>query len=252
MQRYFTNEKLILFEPFFISGDDFHHMSRVMRMKSGEKVYIVDQEENAFIAEVIEIGESAVKLRPQESIEKSPELPVQITIASGLPKGDKLDLIVQKATELGAFSFLPFPAERSISRWETKKVRKKIERLEKIAKEAAEQSHRTHIPTITFCESFAALMNRFAEFDYVLLAYEESARSNETKTLVATFEKMKPGEKLLVIFGPEGGVSDKEVTLLTQANVLFAGLGSRILRTETAPLYFLAAASYFFELEKSF
>ncbi|WP_088809011.1 MULTISPECIES: 16S rRNA (uracil(1498)-N(3))-methyltransferase [Listeria] len=248
MQRYFTSQKVDMTKPFSISGDDFHHMSRVMRMKTGDQIYVVDCSETAFVAELTNLVADSAELRVLKKLEQSPELPAQISIASGLPKGDKLELIVQKATELGAHAFIPFAAERSITKWEAKKMRKKLERLEKIAKEAAEQSHRTHIPSVSFCENLTALMATFADYDYVLCAYEESAREHETKTLVATFEKMQPGERLLVIFGPEGGMSENEVARLVEEDASLAGLGPRILRTETAPFYVLAAASYHFEL----
>ncbi len=247
MQRYFISQKVEVAEPFLIDGNDFHHISRVMRMKVGDRVFVVDGSETAFVAELTNLTAESAELCAVEKLAESSELPVQISIASGLPKGDKLELIVQKATELGAYAFFPFAAERSISKWEAKKVHKKLERLEKIAKEAAEQSHRTHIPTISFADSLTTLMATFKEYDYVLCAYEESAREYETKTLALTFEKMQPGEKLLVLFGPEGGFSENEVARLV-GKVKLAGLGPRILRTETAPLYCLGAASYYFEL----
>ncbi|EUJ33346.1 16S ribosomal RNA methyltransferase RsmE [Listeria floridensis FSL S10-1187] len=221
-------------------------------MKANDRVFVVDLSERAFLAEITEVLEDQVVLRFLSWQESETELPIRIAIASGLPKGDKLDFIVQKGTELGAVAFYPFKAERSVTKWEPKKTAKKIERLERIAKEAAEQSHRTHIPKIEFASDLGKLLTLMEAFDYVVCAYEESSRAGEKNVLATVFEEIPHGASLLVIFGPEGGLSETEVEQFGKKDVHFAGLGPRILRTETAPLYLLAAASYHFELADSF
>lgn len=153
------------------------------------------------------------------------------------------ELIIQKSTELGAHKFISYKAERSVVKWDDKKVIKKIERLQKIAQEAAEQSHRTIIPEVHYAASFKELMFGHVHYDFVIAAYEESAREGEDSALASLFQTMKPGQSVLCIFGPEGGISEKELLLLEEANAKLAGLGPRILRTETAPLYVLSAAS---------
>ncbi|MBC1501131.1 16S rRNA (uracil(1498)-N(3))-methyltransferase [Listeria weihenstephanensis] len=249
MQRYFVDE--IKAETAVITGDNFHHITRVMRMKLEDEVYLVTPDERTAVAAISELGEDFVRLDVISWLEASSELPVEITIASGLPKGDKLELITQKGTELGAKHFLSFPAKRSISKWDGKKAKKKTERLEKIAMEAAEQSHRSFIPDFEHLDTFAALLEKSAAYDYVVVAYEESAKEGETAALATLFGTMEKGQSVLAIFGPEGGFDAEEIAKLEAHHALKVGLGPRILRTETAPFYFLAAASYAFELAKN-
>ncbi|EUJ26093.1 16S rRNA (uracil(1498)-N(3))-methyltransferase [Listeria cornellensis] len=246
MQRYFIEE--VKDETAIITGDNFHHIVRVMRMKLDDQVYLVTPDERTAIAGISELGEDFVRLTVLSWKSESTELPIDITIASGLPKGDKLELITQKGTELGAKHFVSFPAKRSISKWDGKKAKKKVERLDKIALEAAEQSHRSFVPKFQHVESFQVLIQSLADYDYVVVAYEESAKEGETAALATVFNQMKPGESMLAIFGPEGGFSVEEIDKLEANKALKVGLGPRILRTETAPFYFLAAASYAFEL----
>lgn len=246
MQRYFIEE--IKDETAIITGDNFHHIVRVMRMKLDDQIYLVTPDERTAIAGISELGEDFVRLTVLSWKSESTELPIDITIASGLPKGDKLELITQKGTELGAKQFLSFPAKRSISKWDGKKAKKKVERLDKIALEAAEQSHRSFVPKFRHLESFQALVQSLPDYDYIVVAYEESAKEGETAALATVFNQMKPGESVLAIFGPEGGFSTEEIDTLEANKALKVGLGPRILRTETAPFYFLAAASYAFEL----
>ncbi|WP_239253995.1 16S rRNA (uracil(1498)-N(3))-methyltransferase [Listeria ilorinensis] len=250
MQRYFVNEPFRPKDQIAITGDDYHHIVRVMRMEKGDQLMLAFQK-TAAQAEIEYVTEEAVICRVLDLLDMDPELPVSITIASGLPKGDKLEWIVQKGTELGAEQFLVFAADRSVAKWDGKKIPKKLERLQKIAKEAAEQSHRTQLPTVDYLpDLYGFLQKEMAQYDAVFCAYEESARSGEKQTLAHLFEEASPGTRLLGIFGPEGGISEKEREFLQELGVYFAGLGPRILRTETAPLYVLSAASYHFDLAK--
>ncbi|MEK6189485.1 MAG: 16S rRNA (uracil(1498)-N(3))-methyltransferase [Carnobacterium alterfunditum] len=250
MQRYFLNEDLKDYQNQTISigGDSFHHMIKVMRMKVDHRVYLVTKDQQAFIAKINAIEENKVLLNWVEDDLRQQELPIDVTIASGLPKGDKLDLIVQKGTELGASAFIPFAGSFSITKWDTKKAAKKIERLQKIAQEAAEQSHRTKVPTLQPLASVKQLIEMKEQFDVCLVAYEESAKAGEDQNFVKGLKMLPAGGKLLIVFGPEGGLSKDEVGAFIQSGFLPCALGPRILRTETAPLYALAAASYHFEL----
>lgn len=247
MQRYFVNAPS---EDgrFYIEGEDYHHIVRVMRMKQGDQIVCVSPNGESAICEIAEItGEQAVADIVQWNVESS-ELPIQITIASGLPKGDKLELIIQKGTELGAFGFVPFVAARSIVKWDEKKSSKKVDRWQKISKEAAEQSHRSHVPEVASPITFSNLVKVAEDFDYKLIAYEEEAKQGESSVLFEVLNKMRPKESLIIVFGPEGGLTEKEVAMLKGNGFHSCGLGPRILRTETAPLYLLSAASYHFEL----
>ncbi|MEH7549147.1 MULTISPECIES: 16S rRNA (uracil(1498)-N(3))-methyltransferase [Bacillaceae] len=247
MQRYFVQQKANN-DHFIIDEEDRHHIVKVMRMEIDDRIICVDPEGKQAVCRLSEITNSSVVADVVQWIDESPELPISITIASGLPKGDKLEWIIQKGTELGAQQFLPFSAARSVVKWDEKKAAKKIDRWQKIAKEAAEQSHRTILPSIINPMSFKELLKKSNDFDYKLAAYEEESRQGETSVLSSTLKKMKNGETLLFVFGPEGGLAEEEVQQLKDFGFGLCGLGPRILRTETAPLYSLAAISYHFEL----
>ena len=249
MQRYFLEEAYQKKANYEVSGEGYHHMIRVMRMGIGAQVYLVFANQIAIIAEVTEILEQSVYLKEIAKEQQTKELPIQVTIACGYPKGDKLEFIAQKVTELGGHQLIGFPAQSSVVKWDEKKLQKKQPRIEKIVQEAAEQSHRQVTPTITLFSSSQAFYKTLTQYDAILVAYEESAKQGEQSQLVQTLKRLPLGATLLVIFGPEGGLSQKEVTILEAAGGRLCGLGPRILRCETAPLYLLSAVSYQFELQ---
>lgn len=247
VQRYFVKHRANDLR-FLIDGEDLHHIINVMRMEMDDNIICVEPEGKAAVCKIVKITDEQVVADVVQWIDETTELPISVTIVSGLPKGDKLEWIIQKGTELGAHEFLPFAAKRSIVKWDDKKAAKKIERWQKIAKEAAEQSHRSFLPEVGFPVSFKALLEKGKHFDYKLVAFEEESRNGETSTFSATLQKMKKGESLLFVFGPEGGLAEEEVQALQEHDFALCGLGPRILRTETAPLYALSAISYHFEL----
>lgn len=247
MQRYFIDEQENE-NQFNISGEDYHHIVRVMRMKAGDEIICVLPMGKGAICQIEEITDEMVVANVVKWEEGTSELPVQVAVASGLPKGDKLEWIIQKGTELGAFEFVPFTASRSVVKWDGKKAAKKIERWQKIAKEAAEQAHRSRIPAIKEPVSVKELIKTSDNYTYKLIAYEEEAREGEGVALSSALARMQAGDSLLIVFGPEGGLTPEEVSLLGENGFVPCGLGPRILRTETAPLYALSAVSYHFEL----
>lgn len=248
MQRYFLENKNINGSTVKIIGDDFHHITRVMRMEPGEEIITVNEDGLAGIAKIAEITNGAVVGTVIEWKNEESELPIKVAIVSGLPKGDKLEYIVQKGTELGATEFIPFIAARSVVKWDQKKASKKIERLQKIAKEAAEQSHRSILPTVQEPMTVAQLIQYAEKFDFKLIAFEEEAKRGEKAQLAKVLTAVQSGQSILFVFGPEGGLTIEEVDKLSEAGFIACGLGPRILRTETAPLYALAAVSYQVEL----
>lgn len=245
MQRYFIGGKVPENRITEITGDDAKHIAKVMRQNAGDRLIVV-MEEKAFMATII-TAERNIELRLDDELKNNVEIPKQVTIACGLPKGDKLDLITQKCTELGMYALIPFGAERSIVKWDAAKNDKKIARLQKIAKEAAEQSHRTHLPEIHKVHSFKQLMETAESYDAVIVAYEEEAKSNCPTRFADLLKTLYDKSSILIVFGPEGGISEKEVVSLKRVGALFTSLGPRILRTETAPFYALSAMSYEFE-----
>lgn len=250
MQRYFLKEPYQKQESYDVHGEAYHHMIRVMRMSTGDQVFLAFDNQVSIIAKISEITEEAVVLIEVAKEQQKKELPIQITIASGYPKGDKLELVVQKGTELGAASFIGFPAKTSVVKWDGKKLSKKQQRLEKIAQEAAEQSHRQITPTIELLMNETEFFQKLTNYDVIIVAYEESAKQGETAQLAQIFQTIDSGSRVLAIFGPEGGLTPNEVETLVNAGGKLCGLGPRILRTETAPLYLLSAASYQLELAR--
>ncbi|MCA1318884.1 16S rRNA (uracil(1498)-N(3))-methyltransferase [Bacillus tianshenii] len=249
MQRYFVHSNQIEDQTITITGEDVHHIVRVMRMNVEDRLLcsLSDTRQTA-LCQIAEITNDMVVAHIVEWISAEVELPVRVTIANGLPKGDKLELVIQKGTELGAEMFIPFNAARSIVKWDEKKGQKKVERWNKIAKEAAEQSHRSFLPEVTAPLSFAELLKESGNYDHKLVAYEESAKKGERSAFAQALQNMNAGESVLMLFGPEGGLSEKEIDKLTEQGFILCALGPRILRTETAPLYALSAISYHFEL----
>jgi 16S rRNA (uracil1498-N3)-methyltransferase len=250
MQRYFIPDNQVDNHSIRIKGEDARHITKVMRMKTDDEIICCNYSGQAFYCRIDSILENEVTAEVIHPLEADHELPIKVAIVQGLPKGDKLDTIVQKATELGADTFFLFQAERSIVKWVgTSKIERKQERLQKIAKEAAEQSHRNKVPVVTEPMSLKELLKRSSDFDQKVVAYEEVAKQGEMSGLSGVFKAMKPCDSLMVVIGPEGGLSEAEVTAFDNAGFVRCALGKRILRTETASMYVLSAASYYFELE---
>ncbi|MGN7476642.1 16S rRNA (uracil(1498)-N(3))-methyltransferase [Solibacillus silvestris] len=247
MQRYFVETIGNDENEFIITGENARHISKVMRMAAGEEIIVV-YKNIANICEIMAIDQEVLVKKTGKSI-PSPEMPIKIDIACGLPKADKLELIAQKATELGMHALIPFAAERSIVKWDDKKAKKNQERLQKIAQEAAEQSHRTHVPQVVLPISFKQLVQTFVGYDEIYIADEEDAKLDNRTSFKQKLQLLNKGKELriLCIFGPEGGISRQESAVLLEAGAQTMSLGPRILRAETAPLYALAAISYEFE-----
>jgi 16S rRNA (uracil1498-N3)-methyltransferase len=249
MQRYFVPPANWENDRVFLKDEDAKHISKVMRMQPGDNIICCDNNTRSAICEIINLDGNVVEVQAVNELESDSEMPVIVTIAQGLPKADKLEYIVQKGTELGASSFYPFSADRSVAKWDVKKAAKKKERLEKIAKEAAEQSHRNKIPEIMNPGSFSDLLKLAEQYNIKIVAYEEEAKQQEYSRFSSALKKVEKGDNLLCVIGPEGGISEKEASILKEHGFELCGLGPRILRTETAPLYILSAISYHFELK---
>ena len=245
MQQYFVKgraEELMT----ITDKDTAKHMFSVMRLAEGDEVVLVFEDGIKRLARVV--SSSQQQLEMVQELQDDVERPVQVTIASGFPKGDKLDFVAQKATELGMTALWAFPADWSVVKWDGKKLGKKAEKLEKIAQGAAEQSKRNRIPAVRLFEKKADFLAQLTGFDQIILAYEEAAKEGEQANLVKALSGLETGQSVLVIVGPEGGVSPEEVAAFEGAGAVKTGLGPRILRAETAPLYALSAISYATEL----
>jgi 16S rRNA (uracil1498-N3)-methyltransferase len=245
MQRYFIPKDQFddKEQKVVIHGDDVNHIVKVMRSSVGDQLISCNGVGDCFLSRIIQIDKDEVICLLEKKLEDNRELPVHVTLAQGLPKGDKMDLIIQKGTELGASAFIPFSSSRTIVQLDDKKEQKRIERWEKIAKEASEQSHRSTVPRLDRVSTLKQILALASEYDLVMMAYE----NEQTTTLHQQLKSISIGAKILIIIGPEGGFSEQEVGLAMEYGIIPVMLGRRILRTETAGFYSLACISYYFE-----
>ncbi|MGD9676802.1 MAG: 16S rRNA (uracil(1498)-N(3))-methyltransferase [Vulcanibacillus sp.] len=242
MQRYFVDPKLFSEDKVIIIGEDAHHITKVLRCNIGDKIICCNNGGLDVITEIIYMSFERVETKIISIIKQDREPLVKITLAQALPKSDKMDFIIQKGTEIGVTTFLPFNSERTIVQLNQQKEQKKIGRWEKIAKEAAEQSHRSRIPNILPIVNYKELIGNFKN-RIVLIAYEREV----TTTLFKAIENMSELKEILLIIGPEGGFSDQEVELASKNGAISISLGRRILRAETAGLVGVANILYHYE-----
>lgn len=250
MQRYFVPAQQIDTQTCRILGQDAHHILHVLRMKPGDQLICSDGLGKSMLARIAHVTKHEVICDIVESLAQDRELPIRVSIAQGLPKGDKLEWIIQKGTELGAHHFFPFISTRTVVKYDGKKEAKKLERWKKIIKEAAEQSHRDVIPDIHDIQSFKELLQ--LEADVKLVAYEDAALQEaqagiQGSIFYQALQEMKQGQSVVIAIGPEGGFEEQEIKQLVDHGYQTVGLGKRILRTETASQYVLAAISFYFE-----
>lgn len=247
MQRYFVPAVNWDENQIIVTGDDVHHINRVMRFHEQDSIICNHPDGRAAVCTIVKQTADTVTADIETWLDENVELPVQVTIAQGLPKGDKLDFVLQKGTELGATGFIPVQTDRSVVIWDKKKSIKKQERHKKIVKEASEQSHRNHIPNIHPLVHTNEFVRENHPYDVLLFAYEEEAKSSEYSSFAEHLKQLKSGQSILVFIGPEGGFSKKEADALQENGFMPVRLGPRILRAETAALYVLSCVSYHLE-----
>ncbi|WP_295731536.1 16S rRNA (uracil(1498)-N(3))-methyltransferase [uncultured Limosilactobacillus sp.] len=247
MQRYFIHQSQpTIHETVILPKEIAHHFITVLRAQIGAECELVFSNEHVYLAALVNAQMARVEII--KDMHQNAELPIYSILACGLPKTkDKPELIVQKATELGADEIIFFESKRSVSHWTGAKQGKKLARLQKIANGAAEQSHRNRIPKVTYLPNLAALLAQ-TDADHKIVAWEESAKQGETSALATVMHQVNSGDRLLAIFGPEGGLTESEIEKMVAEGVVPVGLGPRILRAETAPLYLLGAISFALEL----
>src|SRR5690625_2248021 len=247
MQRYFVPQEGWHHGRIQLIGNDARHIRVVMRNKIGEKVICIRTDGMVALCTITEITKESVTLQFVRWIDSNKELPIYVTIAQALPKGNKIDFILQKGTEFGAGQFTFFESDRSIVKWDQQKSKQKLARFHKIVKEASEQCHRNVIPKINEPTSLVKLLEQKHEYDIMLFAYEAESQTKDYNSFAVQLKKITNNSKVMIFIGPEGGFSEKEVQLLQDYNISPIRLGPRILRTESASLYALACISYHFE-----
>lgn len=250
MNHFFTDPSLIQGMDIYIRGDDVKHIKNVLRMKAGEEISIsngIDDKE--YRCEIAEIGDDEVRCRLRFIKEEGVELPVRITLFQGLPKADKMELIIQKAVELGAAEVIPVDCRRCVVRLDDKKYAKKRERWQEIAEAAAKQSKRAIIPTVGEQMSMKEAVAYARDMECRCIPYELAEGMDATNAFMEKIKAAPAGSKAAVFIGPEGGFAEEEVELAKNAGIEPISLGRRILRTETAGMALLSMIMY--ELERS-
>ncbi|MFC5532108.1 16S rRNA (uracil(1498)-N(3))-methyltransferase [Cohnella yongneupensis] len=250
MQRYFVPPAQLGAEAVALEGDDARHLAQVMRAKPGDKFIACDGSGREVLAKIVTVDKDKVNADIVEERISGAEMAWRVTVAQSLPKGDKLETVIQKGTEAGAAAFLPFLSKRTVVQYDERKEAKRIDRWRKIAKEAAEQSHRSIVPEVMAVSTWKALVGKIGGYDLVLMCYEEEGRAgNGLKRALTEFEasirtKSINAPCILIVVGPEGGFDEQEAAAASAAGAKLIGLGKRILRTETAALYALACIAY--------
>lgn len=249
MQQYFLNEELNVESTYELSKDDSNHIVRIMRKKINDKVYVVFNNEVKYICNIIDNNVDKVLITPYKQVDGSNELPTKITVAIPPLKNDKIEYLIQKLTELGVSNIVLFNSERNIAKIKKDKVDSKLNRWNKIIKEAAEQSKRNIIPDITYVDSMKELVSFSENYNYKVVAYEKESINEDNINLKRLLNSDLNNKDVIAVFGSEGGLSEQEIDNLIDGNFDVIGLGKRILRAETAPLYFVSCVSYFSEFK---
>lgn len=247
MHQFFVGPNQIEDDTAIILGKDVNHIKNVLRMKIGEEIRILNgRDDKEFCCQIEKMEEERVLCKIRFVKQGGLELPAQVFLFQGLPKGDKMDLIVQKSVELGVTEIIPVATKRSIVKLDEKKAGRKEERWNKISEAAAKQSRRQHIPKVRSVMEWQEALNYAKEFEVKLIPYELSSGMEETKGQI---ESIAPGQRVGIFIGPEGGFEEEEINLAKEGGVIPITLGKRILRTETAGFTILAWIMYHLEKE---
>lgn len=245
MYHFFVDEGQIKEDTITIEGTDVNHIKNVLRMKEKEKLLISNGTDKDFLCEILSISSQSVLCKIIDVDLEGTELPSKIYLFQGLPKSDKMELIIQKAVELGVHEIIPVDTKRSVVKLDEKKAENKIKRWQQISLSAAKQSKRIIIPNIHKIMSFKEALEYASGFEYNLIPYENAKGMEDTKKAI---EAIKPHTSIGIFIGPEGGFDEAEISLAISNGVLPVTLGKRILRTETAGI--AALSVIMFHLEK--
>ena len=236
MVRFFVSAEDLEKEKVSLTGENAQH-AKVLRLKPGETVLLCDGKGRECVCEVESTDGWLLKV--QQRRDSRSEASVRVSVYMALPKADKLEHVIQKATELGAYEIVTFPSGRCVSRPDEKSLKKKLERWQKIAASAAEQSGRGRIPAVRVLGSFSEALAQAAQADKALMFYEHE------EALTLKMALSSGGYRTVsLLTGPEGGLEDGEVAQAREAGLQVCTLGKRILRCETAPLFALSAVMY--------
>ncbi len=229
-----------------ITGSDVNHIRNVLRMKVGEEISVSNGEDGReYRCGILELTEDAIYCELRFIKEETNELPVEVTLYQGLPKADKMELIIQKCVELGVSRIVPVETKRAIVKLDPKKAASRVQRWQGIAEAAAKQSKRGIIPKVGDLCDFRAAVEEASRMEVRLIPYEMAEDMSRTRELIGS---IRPGQRVAIFIGPEGGFDEKEIETALAAGITPVTLGRRILRTETAGMVALSWIGY--ELER--
>lgn len=246
MQNFFVYDWQVQGGMVTIEGTDVNHIVNVLRMKVGEEVSVHDDVNRKYLCRIAELQEDKVCLSILEQQASDTELPCRIYLFQGLPKGDKMEWIIQKGVELGAYAIVPVATKRAVVKLDEKKAQKKVARWNSIAESAAKQSGRGMIPEVLPVMKFAEALEFAKDLDLNLIPYEKAEGIADTKQRIA---EIRPGQSIGIFIGPEGGFEEAEVEMAKEMQAVPVTLGRRILRTETAGMTMLSILMYHLESE---
>lgn len=244
MQHFFVTPMQVEKPYIYLEGSDVNHMKNVLRMKKGEKVEISDGNNRKYVCAVECYEEGKAVLTILEEKELDTELNARICLFQGLPKADKMELVIQKAVELGAAEIIPVITKRSVVKLDAKKGEKKVQRWNEIAKSAAKQAGRGVIPQVSRIVSYQEALEYAAALDVILFPYELAEEIAHSREVISS---VKQGQSVGVFIGPEGGFEKEEADLADKKGAATITLGRRILRTETAAITVLSLLMYHLE-----
>ena len=238
MVRFFVAPEELNGDTLVLAGENAQH-AKVLRLKVREEVLVCDGQGRECLCSITDVSAGQLELEVLERRTSTTEAAVRVSVYMAFPKADKLEHVIQKATELGAYEIVAFPSARCVSKPDEKSLKKKLERWQKIASSAAEQSGRGRVPQVRTLPSFAEALKQAAQADKPLMFYE-----NEQAVTLKMALTSSPYETVSLLTGPEGGLEEKEVAQAREAGLQVCTLGKRILRCETAPLCALSAVMY--------
>ena len=246
MKRFFVREDQIEGNQIYITGSDVNHIRQVLRMHEGDEIWVSDGAKKEYHCVIHEMTPEQVQLDVLYVQEPDYELPGRICLFQGLPKGDKMEFIIQKAVELGAHEIIPVAMSRCVVKLDAKKAQKKQERWQEIARNAAKQSRRLLVPKIHPVCTFDEALELAEALDIRLIPYELAKGMDETKRVI---HAICPGQSIGIFIGPEGGFAPEEVEKAIKTGMQPITLGHRILRTETAGMTILSVLMFRLEEE---
>ncbi len=244
MYHFFVQHENIHDTYIEIVGTDVNHIKNVLRFKEGDELLISSGDNVDYSCHIAELGDDKIIAAIDSKDDVGNELPSKVYLFQGLPKGDKMEFIIQKMTELGVYSIIPVAMKRSVVKLDSKKAESKVKRWNAIAESAAKQSKRSIIPEVTEVMTFKQALETAAGIDVKLLPYECADGMEKTKNII---EGLHGGESTAIFIGPEGGFDIEELELAKESGWEVITLGKRILRTETAGMMLMSVLMYHFE-----